>query len=346
MRGDPAAVGHPALLDGHRPPVAQLDHLRYRPVVHHAFDHVAHIFVDRLADVEAVGDTALHDRAEGRAGLGQFLGQTVHFGIGRVADHEFVLAIEHAQALGHIVEGGIEAQVLHLELAFLLDQLLLLGFQALQRTVESGEREALKAVVGRQSQDQECKRRLHGAEENLARADSYMEIAVEHGGVDLGLCPELRPPGCLPLKHQRAAGGVGHPACRDGAFGALRRVQNVHRSLREPIDGFLPGKLHLDVAGADRCLLQSVLPELVGADPCVESRRRQDGDASDGGAQAADKSPWRNNALAHAHVQVGRASRHGCAKLCCSCARSAPSATRKYCAYAPAPACAILQRGA
>ena len=49
MRGDPTAVGHPALLDRHRPPVAQLGHLCYRPFVRHAFDHVADIFVDGLA---------------------------------------------------------------------------------------------------------------------------------------------------------------------------------------------------------------------------------------------------------------------------------------------------------
>ena len=41
-------------------------------------------------------------------------------GIALVADHEPLVPVEHAQALAHIVDGGVEAHVLLLENAVLL----------------------------------------------------------------------------------------------------------------------------------------------------------------------------------------------------------------------------------
>ena len=183
-----------------------------------------------------------------------------------------MLAVEHAQGLRHVAERRVETQVLHLELIFLFEQLSLLCLQALQSAVERGERQPSKAVVGCQTQDQECQGGMEGTKENLARADGYMEVAVENGGVDFCLCPEFRPPGGAPLKHQRRTRGVGNPACDDGALGTLGRVQDIDRCLSEPVYGFLFADLDFDMAGADRGLFESVLPQLVGADPRVKRR--------------------------------------------------------------------------
>ncbi len=192
MRGDPASIGHAPLLDGDDTPVTELAHFRDGSVIHHGFEHVARILFDRPSHVEAVGYSLLHDRAEGCAGLGQVFGQAIHLGIAGIADHQLLLAVEHAQGLRHVVERGVETQILHLELIFLFEQLPLLCLQALQGAVERGERQPSKAVVGCQAQDQECQGGMQRTKENLARADGYMEVAMERGGVDFCLLPRVQ----------------------------------------------------------------------------------------------------------------------------------------------------------
>ena len=81
--------------------------------------------------------------------------QIVHLHVAGVADHQFALAVEHAQALRHVVEGGIEAEVLPLQLLLLQEKLALLRLHLLQGVVEGGERQAAEAVVGGNAEQQE-----------------------------------------------------------------------------------------------------------------------------------------------------------------------------------------------
>ena len=101
----------------------------------------------------------LDDVEQRRARLGQLRRQVVHAHIGGVADDQLLLAVAHAQALGHVVEGGIEPQVLHFQLQLLRQQLGLLGVQKLLRLVEPRQRQPPEAIVGGQTQNEESRQR-------------------------------------------------------------------------------------------------------------------------------------------------------------------------------------------
>ena len=74
--------------------------------------------------VEAVGEAVFEDLPHGRAGLHLLRRQPVHLGVALVADDQPLLAVEHGEALRHVVQGGVELLVLVLQL---LLQSLLLG---------------------------------------------------------------------------------------------------------------------------------------------------------------------------------------------------------------------------
>ena len=75
----------------------------------------AKLLVDRagalVALEDAVGDPVRDDRFVRCAGLQQFRRQAIQAGIAVVADDQTLVAVEHAQAMGHVFERGIEAQI-------------------------------------------------------------------------------------------------------------------------------------------------------------------------------------------------------------------------------------------
>ena len=103
------------------------------------------VVVGQLPDVQTFGEAMLQDVGKGRARLGQLRRQAVHAHVGRVADDQLLLAVEHAQPLRHVVQGRVEPQVLHFQLQFLRQQLGLLGVQELLRLVEPRQRQSPEA---------------------------------------------------------------------------------------------------------------------------------------------------------------------------------------------------------
>ena len=98
-----------------------------------------------------------------------------------------LLAVEHAQALRHVVESRIEAQVLRLELRLLLDAArAACASRRCNARSSARERQALEAEVGGKPQKQERQPDVERAEEDLARADGDVEMALEHRRIDLG----------------------------------------------------------------------------------------------------------------------------------------------------------------
>jgi hypothetical protein len=88
-----------------------------------------HVLVWGRTGEEAFGDAILHDLAQRRARTRLLPRQSVHLGISLVADKNFLIAVEHAQALRHVVEGGVEPDVLFLRLGLRLLQQAKCGVQ-------------------------------------------------------------------------------------------------------------------------------------------------------------------------------------------------------------------------
>lgn len=113
MRRDPAAAVHRLPRHADQPAVSKL--------VDPAADLVGRQRVEcgellgrgavgGLALEDAIGDPVLDDLAVGGAGQQQFGRQPVNFGVAIVAYDEALRRIEHAEALAHVVDRGIEPE--------------------------------------------------------------------------------------------------------------------------------------------------------------------------------------------------------------------------------------------
>ena len=123
VRGDEAAVRHRLMLDHDGPAIAQLGDPGHRYIVRGDRKHVADVVV---VGVQAGGSPVPHDALQSSSGLRQLARQAVQLGVLFVANQQALLAVEHAQALRHVLERGIELQVLDLELKLALPQQLVL----------------------------------------------------------------------------------------------------------------------------------------------------------------------------------------------------------------------------
>ena len=70
--------------------------------------------------VDAPGRTRGEDLAQGRARLHLPGGKAIELGVAPVGEHHALLAVEQAQALGHVVDGSDEPGILRLELLLAL----------------------------------------------------------------------------------------------------------------------------------------------------------------------------------------------------------------------------------
>lgn len=139
MGGDPAAVGHRMVENRDGAAVRQLDQPRHGGAGRKRFEHSRHVLVD--VDGETSGGLAVFEKLAQRAtGLHHVAGEAVHPDIALVADHQPPLAVEHQERLRHVVDGGLEPQVLRLELGLALAQRLGANLeQPLQPAVERVE---------------------------------------------------------------------------------------------------------------------------------------------------------------------------------------------------------------
>jgi hypothetical protein len=119
VRGEPASIRHRLMLDGDDAPVAELADLGHRPALGDDLAQLARIVLGQLPGLQTLVDAMLNYVGKRRARLGQLGRQAVHPSIGCIANDQPMSAIVHAKALRHVVEGRIEAQVLHLQLEFL-----------------------------------------------------------------------------------------------------------------------------------------------------------------------------------------------------------------------------------
>ena len=134
--GDEAAVAHGMIEHRDGAPVRQLDQLGEGGAGGQRLVQLADIGVDIAAE-PAIGLAVLEQFAERAARLHGVAGEPVHPHIALVADHQTAVAVEHQQRLRHVVDGGLEAQVLRLELALALAQRLgAHGDEFLQPAVE------------------------------------------------------------------------------------------------------------------------------------------------------------------------------------------------------------------
>jgi hypothetical protein len=115
-RGDPPAVGGGLVHGSDDASVAQLLHVGGGHVVGGYGQARPNILLGIAARVDSAGDAVLENLAQGRARLHLVEGQTVHLGIATVADGQPLLAVEHADGLLHVLERGVEALVLLVQL--------------------------------------------------------------------------------------------------------------------------------------------------------------------------------------------------------------------------------------
>lgn len=184
----------------------------------------------------------------------------------------------------------------------LRQQLGLLDEQESLGLVEGRQRQAAERVVGGKTQDQEGRGDIQRADENAARGDGNMEIALEPGRANRPVCVEFRPRAALALEHQRRAVLVGEPTGNDDAIGAPRGVQHVDRHVVEPLERLQLRELHLHVPRAEICLLDGALLKLNDAQHDIDDRRRENRDAGRDDAEVSDQGPRRARALRESRV--------------------------------------------
>ena len=119
--GDPAAVAHRVVEHGDGAPVGHLNQLGMRCASRKRLEHLRDVSVDVAG--KGAGRLAVFEQSAKRAtGFHHFARQAVHAPVTLVADHQATLAVEHQQRLRHVVDGGLEPQVLRLELRLALAQ--------------------------------------------------------------------------------------------------------------------------------------------------------------------------------------------------------------------------------
>src|SRR5581483_191784 len=102
----------------------------------------AHRALAVVAGEDAVRDAVPDDVLVRRAGLRELVRQRIHARVALVADDEAALPVEHAEALAHVVERGVEADVLRRQAgggALALAELA--AVQDRERKADAGERE-------------------------------------------------------------------------------------------------------------------------------------------------------------------------------------------------------------
>ena len=113
----PAATGYRMVQDGDRAAIGQFDELAdalaLRDVLGELFDVIVGI-----AGICAVLLAAVEQLSNGFSGLNELRRQAVHVVVMVVADHEPARCVEHQEGLRHVVDGGVEAHVLGLQLRF------------------------------------------------------------------------------------------------------------------------------------------------------------------------------------------------------------------------------------
>ncbi len=85
-------------------------------------DVVAGVLLGLAIRIEAVADAQLNDLLQTGARLHLIHGEAVHLRVARIAGHDLLLGVEHAQALRHGLERRVEDQVLRLQRLFLIAQ--------------------------------------------------------------------------------------------------------------------------------------------------------------------------------------------------------------------------------
>ncbi|GJE72896.1 hypothetical protein CHKEEEPN_4457 [Methylorubrum podarium] len=118
-----AALGHGPVGHGDDPPVGEFAQHRFRPV---SGQRRAGAFADRVdrdaALVAPDRHQRLDDGALAHADMDGVLGEAEDLQVAPVPHQEPLPRIEHAQALAHVLQGGVEAPVLLAELGMGLDQ--------------------------------------------------------------------------------------------------------------------------------------------------------------------------------------------------------------------------------
>ena len=113
VREHAPAVRHQLLCNVDDAPVGKIMHLGFDLAVFG--EEIVREPLGLSRRVAAAGDAILQDLAHIGAGPHLLGREAVHLRIERVANHEPLLAVEHGQALRHVVHGRIELRVLLLE---------------------------------------------------------------------------------------------------------------------------------------------------------------------------------------------------------------------------------------
>jgi hypothetical protein len=107
---DPAATLHRLVDHGNDPAVLRFDHGLGGLALAHREPQFGTVAV-RISGKTAALDPVAEEVTERAAGLRDFGGKPVHLDVAPVAHDQSGLRVEHAQALGHVVERGVEQDV-------------------------------------------------------------------------------------------------------------------------------------------------------------------------------------------------------------------------------------------
>ncbi|MEC5289950.1 hypothetical protein VSX63_05090 [Aurantimonas sp. C2-4-R8] len=115
MRREPASVGHWLHHDGKNPSVPQFQEIVSALATFRQFEALFDVLLRVHIRKDAGCHSVVQHLTKRGARLRQFRRQAIHLCVGRVADDEALVAIEHTQAGRHIIERGIELKVLAFE---------------------------------------------------------------------------------------------------------------------------------------------------------------------------------------------------------------------------------------
>jgi hypothetical protein len=111
MRRDPAAARHRPADQRNGPSVLDLDRLGLGPACSHLTQAIRNVLIG-IAGERRGRNTMREKFAQRRSEVRQFGIQVVHLGVALVAEHKPRRAVEHAQALRHVIERGLHRAVL------------------------------------------------------------------------------------------------------------------------------------------------------------------------------------------------------------------------------------------
>ena len=116
---DPAAVRHRPVMDGKHAPVAHRDLDIIRLALADLRQTVFHVVVG-MQRPAASRYPRLENGTQRHAGFDQIAREPGELGVTVVANNQALVAVEHAQAMGHVPERGIEQKILCLQLGLAL----------------------------------------------------------------------------------------------------------------------------------------------------------------------------------------------------------------------------------